>query len=216
MADKISNKNIAEKSTKISLKTPSDFQSPSNRQEIQSSTEFDGSTISACFIKILENLQQNRLTSGNLHAVLTNNQAKNINEITDELKKKLETLTTNLSRNKKVVRQVGECHFPAEDELSLYGCSDLDELVDRLVDTTKNPKVNFVINNNDSESEERDENYLIKEIANNFSAVEKTGPPKGKNLANIINNVMFNSAIREKLVQELQKKIFENQNMYLH
>ena len=55
MADKISNKNIAEKSTKISLKTASDFQSPSNRQELQSSTEFDGSAISACFIKILDN-----------------------------------------------------------------------------------------------------------------------------------------------------------------
>ena len=55
-ADKISN-NIAEKSTKISLKTPSDFQSPSNHQELQSSTECDGSTMSACFIKILENLQ---------------------------------------------------------------------------------------------------------------------------------------------------------------
>ena len=56
-ADKISNKNITEKSTKISLKTPSDFQSPSNHQELQSSTECDGSTMSACFIKILENLQ---------------------------------------------------------------------------------------------------------------------------------------------------------------
>ena len=57
MVDKISNKNIAEKFTKISIKTPSDFQGPSNRQEVQSSTEFDGSTMSACFIKILENLQ---------------------------------------------------------------------------------------------------------------------------------------------------------------
>ena len=57
MADKISNKNTAEKSTKISLKTPSDFQTPSKHQELQSSTEFDGSTMSACFIKILENLQ---------------------------------------------------------------------------------------------------------------------------------------------------------------
>ena len=57
MVDEISNKNIAEKFTKISIKTPSDFQSPSNRQEVQSSTEFDGSTMSACFIKILENLQ---------------------------------------------------------------------------------------------------------------------------------------------------------------
>ena len=57
MVDKISNKNIPEKFTKISLKTPSDFQSPSNRQELQSSSEFDGSTMSACFVKILENLQ---------------------------------------------------------------------------------------------------------------------------------------------------------------
>ena len=56
-ADKISNKNIVEKSTKISLKTPSDFQIPSNHQELQSSTEFDGSAMSACFIKILENLR---------------------------------------------------------------------------------------------------------------------------------------------------------------
>ena len=35
--------------------------------------------------------------------------------------------------------------------------------------------------------------------------MEKTGAPIGKNLANIINNIMFNSVIREKLVQELQK-----------
>ena len=56
-ADKISNINIAEKSTKISLTTPSDFQSPSNHQELQSSTEFDGCRMSACFIKILKNLQ---------------------------------------------------------------------------------------------------------------------------------------------------------------
>ena len=57
MADKINNKNIAEKPTKINQKTPSDFQSPSNYQELQSSTGFDGSTMSACYIKILENLQ---------------------------------------------------------------------------------------------------------------------------------------------------------------
>ena len=56
-ADKISNKNVAEKSTKISVKTPTDFQSPSNHQELQSSTEFNGSTMSECFIKILENFQ---------------------------------------------------------------------------------------------------------------------------------------------------------------
>ena len=54
MADKINKKNIAENSTEVSLKTPSDFQGPSNRQKLQSSTEFDGSTISACFSNILE------------------------------------------------------------------------------------------------------------------------------------------------------------------
>ena len=36
MADKISKKNITENSTEVSLKTPSHFQTPSNRQELQS------------------------------------------------------------------------------------------------------------------------------------------------------------------------------------
>ena len=57
----------------------------------------------------------------------------------------------------------------------------------------------------DSESEESDENEFMKDIANNFSAVEKTGPPIGNNLANIINNIIFNSVIREKLVEELER-----------
>ena len=81
----------------------------------------------------------------------------------------------------------------------------MDEQIGWLVDTTKSPKVNSAINKNDSESEESDENDLIKDIANDFSAVEKTGPPIGKNLANIINNVIYNSVIREKLLQELQE-----------
>ena len=54
MAGKISKKNIAENSTEVSLKTPSDFQSTSNCQEIHSSNEFDGNTISVCFSNILE------------------------------------------------------------------------------------------------------------------------------------------------------------------
>ena len=57
MADKINKKNIAENSREISLKTPSDFQSPSNREELQSSNEFNESTISACFSNILKNSQ---------------------------------------------------------------------------------------------------------------------------------------------------------------
>ena len=52
MADKINKKNIAENSTEVRLKTPSDFQGPSNRKKLQSSTEFDGSTISTCFSNI--------------------------------------------------------------------------------------------------------------------------------------------------------------------
>ena len=54
MADKISKKNIAENSTEVTLKTFSDFQKPSNHQELQSSNEFDGNTISACFSNIIE------------------------------------------------------------------------------------------------------------------------------------------------------------------
>ena len=118
----------------------------------------------------------------NFTEILTNNRAKNINKISDEIGKKLETLTTNFSINKKVVRQAGESHPPAEDELFLYGGSDLNEQIVQLVDTTKSPKVNFAINNDDYKSEESNEDDLIKGITNDFSAVEKTGPPIGKNL----------------------------------
>ena len=45
----------------------------------------------------------------------------------------------------------------------------------------------------------------MKDIANDFSAVEKTGLPIGNKSASIINNVMFNPVNREKLVQKLEK-----------
>ena len=85
MADKTSKKNIAENSTEVSLKTPTDFQSPSNRQELQSPTEFDGNKTSACFSNIIEKFTI-KLTNimGNFSEVLTNNQAKHINKISDE------------------------------------------------------------------------------------------------------------------------------------
>ena len=69
--------------------------------------------------------------------IFTNNQAKNINKISDEIGNKIETVTTNSSINKKVVRQAAE----------------------RIFLTIAN---------------------LINDIANDFSAVEKTGPPIGK------------------------------------
>ena len=80
-ADKISNKNIAEKSTKISLKTPSDFQSPSNHQELQSSTELHNECM---FYKIPRKFAIKQANTGNLAEFLTNNEAKNINEIRGE------------------------------------------------------------------------------------------------------------------------------------
>ena len=110
----------------------------------------------------------------------------------------------NLKVNKKVIRETGNSHPTVEDELSLYGGSDLDEQIDRLVDTTNSPKVHFA-NNDESEPEESDEDDLINDIASDFSAVEKTGPPIGKKLASIINNVMFNPVNKEKLVQKLGK-----------
>ena len=144
---------------------------------------------------------------GSFAEVLTNNQTKNINKISDEIGKKLETFNnslttynktksstgvatisinpkktkvtgaatisinprntsranasveddggsssyqqkatgmrkgkrkrvTNFNINKKVVRETSDSHPPAEDDLSLYGGSNLDEQIDRLVDTT--------------------------------------------------------------------------------
>ena len=88
-----------------------------------------------------------------------------------------------------------------EDELSLYGGSDLGEQIDQLVDTT-----NFSNHNKDeSEPEESNGDDLIKDIANEFSAVEKTGLPIGNNMAKIMNNVIFHPINREKLIQKLEK-----------
>ena len=71
------------------------------------------------------------------------------------------------------------------------------------MDTTNSRKVQFA-NNDELEPEGSDEDDLIN-VASNFSAVEKTGPPIGKKLASIINNVMFNPVNKEKLVQKLGK-----------
>ena len=108
MADKISKKNIAENSTEVNLKTPSDFQSPSSRQELQSSNEFDGNTISACFSNILEKFTIKQANiMGSFAEVLTNNQTKNINKISDEIGKKLQTLNNSLTAYNKTKSSTG-------------------------------------------------------------------------------------------------------------
>ena len=48
------------------------------------------------------------------------------------------------------------------------------------MDTTNSSKVNFA-NNDELEPERSDEDDLINDIASDFSAVEKTGPPIKKN-----------------------------------
>ena len=115
---------------------------------------------------------------------------------------------TDFNTNKKVIRGTGESHSPDEDELSLYGSSDLDEQIGHLGYATKIPKVNFASNNDDSEPKESDEDDLIKDTANDFRAVEKPGPPIEKKLASKINNVMFNPVSREKLAQKLEKTLY--------
>ena len=56
--------------------------------------------------------------------------------------------------------------------------------ISKLGDWWTTPKLhrslNLSINNDGSESRQSDEDDLINEIADGFSAVEKTGPPTGK------------------------------------
>ena len=97
MADKINKKNIVESSTEVSLKTPYGFHGPSNDQELQSSTEFDGSAISSCFSNILEKFTIKPTDIMRSFAeVRANNQTKNINKVSNEIGKKLGTFNDRL------------------------------------------------------------------------------------------------------------------------
>ena len=108
IADKNTKKNIAENSTEVSLKTPSDFQSPSNCQELQSSNEFDRSTISRCFSSIFEKFTMKQADfMGSFAEVLIKNQAKNINKTSDETGKKLETFNDSLTAHNKPKSSTG-------------------------------------------------------------------------------------------------------------
>ena len=108
MAGRINKKNIAENSADRSLKIPSDFQSPSNHQELRSSNEFDASTISACVSNILEKfaIKQDDIM-GSFAEVFANNQARDIIKTSDEIEKKLEIFNDSLTAYNKTKGNIG-------------------------------------------------------------------------------------------------------------
>ena len=84
MADKIRIFHISQPENSL------DFQSPSNCQERQLSTKFDGSKMSNSFSNILEKctIRQANIMR-NFAEVLRNNHPKNIYKISDEIGQKL-------------------------------------------------------------------------------------------------------------------------------
>ena len=121
---------------------------------------------------------------------------------TDMRKAKRKHLSSKCQKSKTHVRDTCEHHQPPEeDKLSLYGGSDLDDQIDRLVDTPHiaNAKAGHI----NKEDEDSDEDDLIKDIENDFNLVEQTGEPIGSNLAKIIN--VFHTPInKEELVEKLE------------
>ena len=85
--------------------------------------------------------------------------------------------------------------------MSLYGGSDLDDQIDRPVDTPHNANAKGGRINEEGEDSDDD---LIKDIENDFNSVEQTGELTGSNLAKIINNVIRSSINKEKLVKKLE------------
>ena len=90
MADKTNNKNSAEKSVEVSLKTPSDFYSPSNLQpqescQDRSMQDIDVNLLTTCFSNILEKFTAKQANiMGNFAEVLAESQSKNMKRISTE------------------------------------------------------------------------------------------------------------------------------------
>ena len=275
MADNTNNKYIAEKPTEVSLKTPSDFQVTSSKNQQQQESEFGKSSLTECFTNILEKFTTKQANiMGNFAEFLTENQTKNMNKISSEIGKQFNNFNENLTAYK-VNRNSGEATISVnpnksiatgeatisvnpitsranariedgsstscdessqcekevkekrkakrkrlsssksqskkkhirdsatsrhqDDEISLYGGSDLDEQIDRLVD--KGPNANAKEGSNYDEVSDEDD--LIKDIENDFCSVEKTGEPIDNNLAKIINNVVLNPISKDKLLKKL-------------
>ena len=72
------------------------------------SNEFDGNAISAYFLNILEKFTIKQANiKGSFAEIVTNNQAKTINKISDEIGKKLETFNNSLTAYNKTKSSTG-------------------------------------------------------------------------------------------------------------
>ena len=118
---------------------------------------------------------------------------------TDMCKAKRKHLSSKRQKSKTQVRDIGENHQPPEEnELSLYGGSDLDDQIDRLVDTLHIANAKGGCINDEGEDD------LIKDIENDLGSVEQTGEPIGSNLAKVINNIICTPINKDKLVKKLE------------
>ena len=106
---------------------------------------------------------------------------------TDMRKAKRKCLSSNFQKSISHIRDTGKHRQPPEeDDLSLYGWSDLDDQIERLVNTTHIACAKG--DGNNEEGEDSDEDDLIKDVENDFDSVEQTKEPIGSNLDKIINN----------------------------
>lgn len=99
-------------------------------------------------------------------------------------------------KNKKNKKSKQSSHPHHDDVISLYGGSDIDDKIGRIVN---NPS-----DESDSNSELEDDE-CIKGIANDLCALTKSGEPINKNLANVINNVVYYPIPYEKLCEKFEK-----------
>ena len=106
MVDKTNNKNSADKSVEVSLKTPSNFYSPSNLQpqescQDRSMQDIDVNLLTTCFSNILEKFTAKQANiMGNFAEVLAESQSKNMKRISTEIGKQLNSFNENLSAYK--------------------------------------------------------------------------------------------------------------------
>ena len=101
-----------------------------------------------------------------------------------------------IDKNKSKNKKSKQSSYPKnDDEISLFGGSDIDDRIDRIVDGPSD----------DSNSEVEDDDECIKGIANDLCALKKSGEPINKNLANVINNVVYYPIEYEKLCEKFEK-----------